>query len=122
VRCFEGEIRQVLNNLIGNAIDAMPQGGRLLIRSAECTDWRTRRPGLRITVADTGRGMSKRTMEKIFSPFFTTKGTAGTGLGLWVSHEIVERHRGRLCVRSGERQPRSGSVFALFLPFDAPSR
>jgi two-component system, sporulation sensor kinase E len=122
VRCFEGEIRQVLNNLIGNAIDAMPQGGRLLIRSAECTDCRTRRRGLRITVADTGRGMSKRTMEKIFSPFFTTKGTAGTGLGLWVSHEIVERHRGRLRVRSSERPRRSGSVFALFLPFDAASR
>jgi two-component system, sporulation sensor kinase E len=122
VRCFEGEIRQVLNNLIGNAIDAMPNGGRLLIRSNESTDWKTHRRGLRITVADTGHGMSRDTMEKIFSPFFTTKGTAGTGLGLWVSHEIVERHKGRLSIRSSELPHQCGSVFALFLPFDAVSR
>ncbi|HEX3373913.1 MAG TPA: ATP-binding protein, partial [Edaphobacter sp.] len=120
VFCFEGEIRQVLSNLIINAIDAMhPHGGRLLMRSREGTDWKTGRKGLIITVADTGSGMSPDTATRIFEPFFTTKEIGGTGLGLWVSHEIVERHGGTLAVRSSPRPGRSGTVFTLFLPFEA---
>jgi PAS domain S-box-containing protein len=123
VLCFEGEIRQVLSNLISNAIDAMhPQGGRLLMRSREATDWKTGRKGLVLTVADTGAGMSRDTVTKIFEPFFTTKDIAGTGLGLWVSHEIVERHGGSLTARSSQRNGHSGTVFAIFLPFDAVVR
>jgi signal transduction histidine kinase len=117
--CFEGEIRQVLSNLIGNAIDAMnPAGGRLLIRSREATDWTTGRKGVALTVADSGPGMSSHTLSRIFEPFFTTKDTSGTGLGLWISREIVDRHRGILKVRSSQSAPRCGTVFALFLPFD----
>lgn len=120
VVCFDGEIRQVLNNLIGNAIDAMhPDGGRLLIRSRDARDWETGREGVTITVADTGTGMDRETAEKIFTPFFTTKGIGGTGLGLWVSQEIVERHRGALHVRSSSRPGHSGTVFTLFLPREA---
>jgi len=120
VFCFEGEIRQVLSNLIINAIDAMhPHGGRLLMRSREGTDWKTGRKGLILTVADTGSGMSPDTAAKIFEPFFTTKEIGGTGLGLWVSHEIVERHGGTLAVRSSQRPGHSGTVFTLFLPFEA---
>jgi len=85
----------LIANLISNAIDAMhPHGGRLLMRSREGTDWKTARKGLILTVADIGSGMSPATTAKIFEPFFTTKETGGTGLGLWVSHEIVERHGG----------------------------
>ncbi len=123
VRCFEGEIRQVLSNLISNAIDAMhPHGGRLLMRGREGTDWKTGRKGLILTVADTGSGMSPATTAKIFEPFFTTKEIGGTGLGLWVSHEIVERHGGTLAVRSSQQPAHSGTVFILFLPFDAVVR
>jgi signal transduction histidine kinase len=119
LNCFEGEIRQVLTNLVGNAIDAMPAtGGRLLVRSRESTNWRTGKKGLTLTVADTGRGMSKSVLKQIFQPFFTTKGIGGTGLGLWVSADIVKRHHGRLLVRSRQQEGRSGAVFALFLPFD----
>ena len=123
VLCFEGEIQQVLSNLIINAIDAMhPHGGRLLIRSREGTDWKTGRKGLILTVADTGSGMSSDTAAKIFEPFFTTKEIGGTGLGLWVSYEIVERHGGTLAVRSSQRKGHSGTVFTLFLPFEAVVR
>jgi PAS domain S-box-containing protein len=123
VFCFEGEIRQVLSNLIINAIDAMhPRGGRLFVRSREGTDWKTGRKGVILTVADTGSGMSPATQAKIFEPFFTTKEIGGTGLGLWVSHEIVQRHGGTLAVRSSQRPGRSGAVFTLFLPFEAVPR
>jgi PAS domain S-box-containing protein len=123
ILCFEGEIRQVLSNLIVNAIDAMhPRGGRLIMRSREGTDWKTGRKGLILTVADTGSGMSSDTAGKIFEPFFTTKEIGGTGLGLWVSDEIVQRHGGTLAVRSSQRQGRSGAAFTLFLPFEAVLR
>jgi PAS domain S-box-containing protein len=123
VSCFDGEIRQVLNNLVGNGIDAMyAAGGRLLLRCREATHWRTGRRGIAMTVGDTGPGMSAEVKKRIFDPFFTTKGIGGTGLGLWVSHEIVERHQGSLCVRSSQRPERSGTVFRLFLPWEAEGR
>ena len=123
VDCFDGEIRQVLNNLLGNALDAMPpSGGRLLIRSREGTNWTTGKRGLVLTFADTGSGINPEVLKKIFDPFFSTKGIGGTGLGLWVSREIVARHRGAIRVRSSQREGRSGTVFTLFLPFEAVSR
>jgi signal transduction histidine kinase len=117
VTCLEGEIRQVLSNLIGNAIDAM-QGNerRLAIRSRESTDWRTGQSGITLTIADTGAGMSAETVSHIFEPFFTTKGNKGTGLGLWISREIIDRHRGSLQVKSRQAAHGSGTVFTLFLP------
>jgi PAS domain S-box-containing protein len=119
LHCFEGEIRQVLNNLVGNAIDAMlATGGRLLVRSRESTNWRTGEKGITLTVADTGMGMSAPVLKKIFEPFFTTKGIGGTGLGLWVCVDIVKRHSGTLRVRSSQDPGKSGTVFTLFLPFD----
>lgn len=120
VRCFDGEIRQVLNNLVSNAIDAMHlDGGRLLVRSREATHWPTQRKGLVLTIADTGGGIEPENLRRIFEPFFTTKGASGTGLGLWVSQEIVNRHHGSLRVRSCRRSPKSGTIFAIFLPFDS---
>ena len=116
--CLDGEIRQVLSNLVGNAVDAMRStGGRLLLRSRAATHWKTGRSGVLITVADSGSGMSSRTLSRIFEPFFTTKDIAGTGLGLWISREIVERHSGVLRVRSRQSPQPSGTAFTLFLPF-----
>jgi signal transduction histidine kinase len=122
VVCFGGDIRQVLSNLVSNAIDAMPTGGRLLLRNREATHWATGRKGIVLTVADTGGGMDAETFGNIFDAFFTTKGIAGTGLGLWVSQEIVERHNGALKVRTSQRKGCCGTVFALFLPFEAEHR
>ena len=118
VEVYEGDIRQVLNNLVGNALDAMPRGARLLVRSREATDWRTGTKGLVITVADTGAGIAETDQRHIFEPFFTTKGIGGSGLGLWVSSEIIERHHGRLLFRSRQRSEHHGTVFAVFLPFE----
>ena len=122
VRCFEGEIRQVLSNMVSNALDAMPEGGRLLLRSRIGCNWQTRKSGIVVTVADTGIGMSRETQDKLFNAFFTTKGLTGTGLGLWVSKEIIDRHRGTLRLRSSQSQAHHGTVFSLFLPFDAVIR
>jgi signal transduction histidine kinase len=123
VRCFDGEIRQVLSNLVSNAIDAMhPAGGRLLLRSREATNWTNGQRGIALTVADTGSGIALSTLNRIFEPFFTTKDIGGTGLGLWVSSEIVNRHHGALRVKSTQKPGRSGTVFTMFLPFDAVSR
>jgi PAS domain S-box-containing protein len=118
VTCFQGDIRQVLNNLVSNALEAMPLGGRLLIRSRKGCDWKTGRQGLVLTIADSGIGISPEVKKNIFDAFFTTKGTAGNGLGLWVCQEIVDRHQGRLRVRSTQRPGRNGTTFTLFLPFD----
>lgn len=120
--CFEGEIRQVLSNLVSNALDAMPEGGRLLMRSRVGTNWKNGEAGVVITIADTGLGMSPQTREKLFHAFFTTKGLTGTGLGLWVTKEIIDRHRGLLCVRSSQKQAHHGTAFTVFLPFDAVLR
>lgn len=113
---FEGEIRQVLSNLVGNAIDAMsPGGGRLLLRTRDSTEWKTGRKGIMLTIADTGTGISRATLARVFEPFYTTKGSLGTGLGLWVSKDIVTRVLGALYVRSTQQRP-SGTVFSMFLP------
>ncbi len=114
--CFENDIRQVLNNLIANAIDAMRTGGQLLVRAHDARHPESGVRGIRITVADTGHGISRATQRRLFEPFFTTKGMNGTGLGLWISSEIVTRHHGRLTLRSSQHPLHHGTVFSLFLP------
>jgi PAS domain S-box-containing protein len=117
--CFAGELRQVFANLIGNAIDAMPAGGRLVIRARRSRDWTCpEKSGVRFQVADTGSGMSADVRRRIFEPFFTTKEITGTGLGLWVSSEIVAKHKGSMRVRSRAEATggRSGTIFELFFP------
>lgn len=121
---FEGELRQVLANLIGNAIDAMhgASGPRTLTLRTRCaTRIANAEQGVLITIADTGEGMSAETLARIFDAFFTTKLETGTGLGLWVSHEIVVKHRGTLRVRSSQNPARIGTVFQLFLPSSQPN-
>lgn len=118
VLCFENDIRQVLNNLIANAIDAMRQGGRLVVRAHDATQPSTGRRGVRMTIADTGHGMPEAVRRRLFQPFYTTKGLNGTGLGLWISEGIVKRHQGRMEVRSCQHPVHHGTVFTLFLPFE----
>jgi two-component system NtrC family sensor kinase len=118
VECFEGDIRHVLGNVIANAIDAMPLGGRLIVRSREGTDWRTGRKGLVLTLADTGTGMSTNTQRRMFEAFFSTKGIGGSGLGLWISVDIMHRHGGKITIRSSQKSTQTGTVVALFIPFE----
>jgi len=114
----DGEVRQVVANLISNATDALGEDGRLGLRIAPACHPRTGVAGVVLTVADTGHGMTPETLARIYEPFFSTKGATGTGLGLWVSLEIVEKHGGTLHVRSRVATPQrsGGTVFRFFLP------
>jgi signal transduction histidine kinase len=114
VFCALGEIRQVLVNLIANAVDAMPQGGKLLLRGTKVPHPATSTQGVRISVVDHGSGISRTTRHKLFEPFFTTKGNIGTGLGLWLTKDIIDRHHGLIQVRN-HRHPR-GAVFSIWIP------
>jgi PAS domain S-box-containing protein len=114
--CHDGELRQIILNLVGNAVDAMKTGGRLLLRCREATDVKNGGKGVRITIADTGTGMDQQTIKRIFEPFFTTKGIGGTGLGLWVTLDLVHKSFGSIRVRSSNLPNRHGSVFALYFP------
>ncbi len=112
-----GELRQILSNLLANSLDACVSGSIIRIEASSALDPRDlSRPGVRITIADTGFGIPARHLESIFEPFFTTKKDTGTGLGLWVSRELVEKHGGSLRVRSGTSDPLCGTVFSIFLP------
>jgi len=114
VVCALGEIRQVLVNLIANAVDAMPTGGKLFLRGVKSPHPKTSVPGIRISVVDHGTGISKATLRRMFEPFFTTKGDTGTGLGLWLTKDIIDRHQGLIQVRN-HNHPR-GAVFSIWLP------
>jgi PAS domain S-box-containing protein len=124
--CFAGEIRQVFANLVGNSIDASSSGGRLVIRARRSRDWNNpEQTGIRFVVADTGAGMETDVRAHIFEAFFTTKEVTGTGLGLWVSQEIILKHHGLVRVRSRIAAPtsaaarhNSGTVFEIFIPDD----
>jgi two-component system CheB/CheR fusion protein len=117
VSCMPSEAQQIFANLVANAIEAMPEGGRLSIRLRPSVDWRDRRTaGMRVTVCDSGIGMDRTTMRCIFEPFFTTKPDTGTGLGMWVVSQLVERHQGHVRVWSSQRPGAAGTAFSVFLP------
>jgi signal transduction histidine kinase len=113
---YSGELRQLLANLLVNAVDAMADGGSLQVRVATGCDWSNGREGVRITVADNGSGIPRDKLRQIFEPFYTTKKDSGTGLGLWVSRGIVEKHGGSMRVRSRADGRATGTVFFIFLP------
>jgi PAS domain S-box-containing protein len=114
---FAGELRQLFANLIVNAVDAMPEGGRLRLRVAAGHEYSgSGRAGVRVTVADNGTGISPQDRSRLFEPFYTTKKDSGTGLGLWLSEGIIRKHHGRIQVRSCAHPGRSGTTFSLFLP------
>jgi len=122
VECMPSETHHIFANLVSNAIDAMPRGGRLVIRVRPSCDWRDGKThGMRVTMADTGMGMNLATMRRSLEPFFTTKTETGTGLGLWVVAQLTERRHGDVRVRSAQRAGASGTAFSVFLPIgDAP--
>jgi PAS domain S-box-containing protein len=117
IACMPSETQQVFANFIVNSIEAIQKGGRIEIRLRSSRDWRNLEArGMRVTICDNGEGIDPASLRHIFEPFFTTKSDTGTGLGLWVVAELVERHRGSVHVRSS-RQPRAtGTVFSIFLP------
>jgi PAS domain S-box-containing protein len=111
-----GEIRQLIANLLSNSIDAVSSGGLVRIR-VDATRFKGQDSlGTRITVADSGYGIPSSLRTKLFEPFFTTKKDVGTGLGLWVCKNIVERHHGSIRMKSSTTPGRSWTVFSVFLP------
>src|SRR6202048_4649353 len=120
---MEGDLRQIFANIIANAVDAMASGGKLTVRVRKSCDWRNRAAaGLRATFSDSGIGMKTATRLKIYAAFFTTKHAEGTGRGMWVSAQLIDRMKGDMRVRSSIRPGRSGTSFSLFLPFDRRSQ
>lgn len=124
LQLLEGDVRQVLNNLIRNAYEAMPNAGRLLVRLRPARSPRTGAAGARVTVADTGTGFLPRNREHLYEPFFTSKEVTGTGLGLWISKGIVDKHGGHIAMRSRLATPDGGghgTVFSLWFPLEPQS-
>lgn len=116
--CFEGELRQIILNIVSNALDAMKEGGVLTLSSRDATSWSTGQKGVRITIADNGPGMDQDTLAHIFEPFFSTKDIVGTGLGLWIAKDLVKKNGGYIRVWSQNRGNLHGTVFTLFFPHD----
>jgi two-component system, chemotaxis family, CheB/CheR fusion protein len=115
-----GELRQVFANLLSNSIDAVSLDGTIRIRVADAQKNGSHRiPGVRITIADNGVGIPPANLRQIFEPFFTTKEAVGTGLGLSVSKEIVENHKGSIKIRSSAVLGRTGTVASIFLPYNS---
>ena len=114
VTAVPGELRQIFSNLVANAVDALEPGGAITIRVSKrkILD----KPQVRITFADSGCGIEPSRRSKVFDPFYSTKGNLGTGLGLWVTRQIVEKHRGTIRMKSRSRLPRTGTVFSITFP------
>jgi signal transduction histidine kinase len=110
------QLRQMCANLLLNAADAMPCGGKIYARIAPSHGWKDQRRGLRLTFADTGSGIAAKDLARIWDPFFTTKGAAGNGIGLSLVKNTVQKHHGVLRVRSSTKAGHSGTVFSIFLP------
>ena len=114
--CFSvdgGEMRQILSNLLANGIDALKDNGMLYIRASRTSSLNEGGPNLQLTIADNGCGVRQEHLRRIFEPFFTTKQSFGTGLGLWVTQELVRQHNGIIKVRSREGK---GTVFRITFP------
>ncbi len=120
ISAVPGEIRQLIANLLSNSIDAVDKGGRIRIRISSAASWNGDRSGVRLTIADNGPGIPPEIRPRLFEPFVTTKKDVGTGLGLWVCKSIVERHGGKIRLKSSTRDGGSWTAFALYLPAVPP--
>lgn len=119
ITAFAGEIRQVFSNLISNSMDALQDGGALIVKVSKSRAWSDPElPGVRVTILDTGAGITAQDMNHLFQPFFTTKADFGTGLGLWITQNIVEKHGGTIHVKSRTGPAKHGTAFSIFLPMD----
>jgi PAS domain S-box-containing protein len=119
VQGFPVELKQVFLNLIGNAVQAMPDGGKLRLHVFACSRRDNRRAGTSISVCDTGVGIDAEHARHLFEPFFTTKSAKGTGLGLWISKGIIQKYGGTISFRSLRRSGRNITCFQIFLPHAA---
>jgi signal transduction histidine kinase len=114
---YPQQLRQLCANLLLNAADAMPGGGKIYARIAPSHEWKGDfKRGVRLTFADTGTGIAAKHLARIWDPFFTTKGAAGNGIGLSLVKNTVQKHHGVLRVRSSTKAGHSGTVFSIFLP------
>jgi PAS domain S-box-containing protein len=115
VQGFPVELKQVFLNLVGNAIEAMPDGGhlRVSVRDSFGSDMR---PGVRVFLSDTGSGIKPEDGKRLFEPFFSTKSTKGTGLGLWISKGIIQKYEGTIRFRSSQLSDGNVTCFSVFLP------
>jgi PAS domain S-box-containing protein len=117
VEGYPGELRQIFSNLVVNAMEAVGEDGRVRIHAYRSRDWaHGGREGVKISVADDGPGIAASNRSHLFEPFFTTKGERGTGLGLWVTLGMVQKHNGSIRVRSTTGPRRHGTIFSIFLP------
>jgi len=122
VTAIPGELRQVFSNLLANSLDAVDDNAIIKLRVSCSRLGCNGRRCVRVTVADNGRGIGASTLPHIFEPFFTTKESIGTGLGLWVSKQIVEKHGGSVRVHSRTDSRRRGTAFSVFLPVAAATQ
>ena len=113
---FPVELKQVFLNLIGNAVQAMPDGGSLRLHVFESSCQATRRSGVCVSICDTGTGIDPENAKHLFEPFFTTKSAKGTGLGLWISRGIIQKYGGTIRFRSVSLADRKITCFQIFLP------
>jgi two-component system CheB/CheR fusion protein len=120
IHAFPVEMRQLFSNLVGNAIEAVGERGRIVVRVREVHAADVGR-GVRVTIADNGHGIAPGVRARIFEPFFTTKAEKGTGLGLWVVKGVIAKHEGKMWLRSSTQPGRSGTVFSIFLPAQVAS-
>jgi two-component system, NtrC family, sensor kinase len=110
------ELKQVFLNIIGNAVQAMPGGGRLRVDLRQSRARKNGQTGVRVSVYDTGVGIQAEHAKRIFEPFFTTKDAKGTGLGLWISKGIIQKYGGTIRFRSIRRRENSATCFSVFIP------
>jgi PAS domain S-box-containing protein len=115
---FPVELKQVFLNLIGNAVQAMPDGGKLRLHAFESSRRGDRPAGTWVSVCDTGIGIDAEHARHLFEPFFTTKSAKGTGLGLWISKGIVQKYGGTISFRSLRVSDKSATCFQVFLPYE----
>ncbi len=119
---FPAELRQVFTNLLTNAAEASPRGETVILRTRASSGINpsdpaaARRPGILVTVEDGGAGVAPEIQRQLFQPFFSTKGEAGTGLGLWVSKGIIEKHGGTIDLASSTDPESHGTILSVFLP------
>lgn len=117
VRALQGELRQVFSNILVNAIEASPDEGKLIVSVKPVLSSKGREDaGVQVSIADNGPGIPVSACKRIFEPFYSTKQNVGTGLGLWVSKSLVQKHRGWIRFRSSTTPGRNGTVFTVFLP------
>ena len=119
VEGYVGETRQVISNVLANALDAIGRGGKLTVHIRRRRNGNE--TGVSYMVRDTGPGIPRQHHARIFQPFFTTKGDRGSGLGLWIVDEILRRRGGRIHLRTSTRVGRSGTCFRIFMPDTVPT-